>query len=411
MDKEEEIEELKDKLTKLEADGGSNKERKKLDVALKLCALYKSLDLRRGVVQYAELAVDLDGECVEAHCLRAEALCGMARGKPTHKSQAKAVRAADKGLKACGRVVSLEGLSAYRARLEAAKAEAQALDAPPAPPPAAGKAKKTSSRAAKEATPAAAPPPKRIDAAPASASGGAPEAPRASPTTEAVRTAGGAPLSKSAWNVKDTWEEVDVTSWAIERLREMFVRAGALAVDDAGLALKLYDVTKATGHAQVVIFQRKVRYIFDFEAIDFAWVAEQSEESAEPSINAEPSVKGLFKGAATLRGCANSATASDLEVATNFATKTSVHEKVKTFLRKEFREHVAGVVAAFEAEFTQLTGDGVALARSFDKSTRLHDPDAENDDPKVKEARLEMARRQAFKDDLRISNPNCKITM
>ena len=105
------------------------------------------------------------------------------------------------------------------------------------------------------------------------------------------------------------------------------------------------------------------------------------------------------------------ATASDLEVATNFATKTSVHEKVKTFLRKEFREAVAGVVAAFEAEFTRLTGDGVALARSFDKSTRLHDPDTENDDPKVKEARLEMARRQAFKDDLRISNPNCKITM
>ena len=406
MDKEEEIEELKDKLTKLEADGGSNKERKKLDVALKLCALYKSLDLRRGVVQYAELAVDLDGECVEAHCLRAEALCGMARGKPTHKSQAKAVRAADKGLKACGRVVSLEGLSAYRARLEAAKAEAQALDAPPPPPPAAGKAKKTSSRAAKEETPAAAPPPKRIDAAPgASASGGAPEAPRASPTTEAVRNAGGAPLSKSAWNVKDTWEEVDVTSWAIERLREMFVRAGALAVDDAGLVLKLYDVSKATGHAQVVVFQRKVRYIFDFEEIELAWVAEQCEE------NAEPSVKGLFKGAATLRGCANSATASDLEVATTFATKTLVHEKVKTFLRKEFREAVAGVVAAFEAEFTRLTGDGVALARSFDKSTRLHDPDAENDDPKVKEARLERARRQAFKDDLRISNPNCKITM
>ncbi|KAH8067440.1 hypothetical protein JL721_7551 [Aureococcus anophagefferens] len=111
------IDDLKEQLTKLESPEttGSNKERKKLYVALELCAAYASLDLKRSVVQYADLGVDLDGECVEAHCYKAEALRGMAEGKPSDKAVRRCARAADKGLKACDRVVSLEGLSGYRA--------------------------------------------------------------------------------------------------------------------------------------------------------------------------------------------------------------------------------------------------------------------------------------------------------
>ena len=94
------IDDLKTQLTKLESPEttGSNKERKKLYVALELCAAYASLDLKRSVVQYADLGVDLDGECVEAHCYKAEALRGMAEGKPSDKAVRRCARAADKGL-------------------------------------------------------------------------------------------------------------------------------------------------------------------------------------------------------------------------------------------------------------------------------------------------------------------------
>ena len=391
------IDDLKSQLTKLESPEttGSNKERKKLYVALELCAAYASLDLKRSVVQYADLGVDLDGECVEAHCYKAEALRGMAEGKPSHKAVRRCARAADEGLKACDRVVSLEGLSNYRARLEACKAAVAALDAPP-PPPGSGKPKKKRD-APREATTHTPAPPRKLDAAPAASCAPAPAA--APPTTEAVRAAGGAPLSKSAWNTKDTWEEVDVTSWAVERIAELFMGA-PLPLYDGDLRLRIYDVRRVVGHAQVVIFQRKVRSIFDLEEVELSWVAEDGGE-------------GQFKGAATLRGFANSADAGDLEISTSFATKTETHEAVKAFLRNEggARAQLAQLLADFEREFTQLTGDGVALARSFEKSGRLHDPAAEENSPEVREARLAAAKRQAFQDDMRISNPKLKVTM
>jgi len=214
-----------------------------------------------------------------------------------------------------------------------------------------------------------------------------------------VRTAGGAPLAKSAWNVKDTWEEVDVTSWAVERIAELFMGT-PLPLYDGDLRLRIYDVRRVVGHAQVVIFQRKVRSIFDLEEVELSWVAEDGGE-------------GQFKGAATLRGFANSADAGDLEISTSFATKTETHEAVKAFLRNEggARAQLAQLLADFEREFTQLTGDGVALARSFEKSGRLRDPAAEANSPEVREARLAAAKRQAFQDDMRISNPKLKVTM
>ena len=237
----------------------------------------------------------------------------------------------------------------------------------------------------------------QLDAAPAVS--GAPAPAAAPPTTEAVRAAGGAPLSKSAWNTKDTWEEVDVTSWAVERIAELFMGA-PLPLYDGDLRLRIYDVRRVVGHAQVVIFQRKVRSIFDLEEVELSWVAEDGGE-------------GQFKGAATLRGFANSADAGDLEISTNFVTKTETHEAVKTFLRNEggARAQLAQLLADFEREFTQLTGDGVALARSFEKSGRLRDPAAEANSPEVREARLAAAKRQAFQDDMRISNPKLKVTM
>ena len=116
------IEQLKDKLQALEADSGGNKDRKKLEVALELCAALAALDMKRGVVQYADLAIDLDGDCVPAHCFRAEALQAMAQQRPSSKAASKAAKACAKGLAACDRCVALEGLSMLNNGLERARA-------------------------------------------------------------------------------------------------------------------------------------------------------------------------------------------------------------------------------------------------------------------------------------------------
>ena len=44
------IEQLKDKLQALEADSGGNKDRKKLEVALELCAALASLDMKLSLI-------------------------------------------------------------------------------------------------------------------------------------------------------------------------------------------------------------------------------------------------------------------------------------------------------------------------------------------------------------------------
>ena len=179
------IEQLKDKLTALEADSGGNKDRKKLEVALELCAALASLDMKRGVVQYADLAIDLDGDCVPAHCFRAEALQAMAQQRPSSKAAAKAAKACARGLAACDRCVALEGLSGYRARLESMRS------ALPPPPP---KKASTKSRAQ---------PPQKLDNAVVDLS--SEDKPRkVAVTTADVRSAGGAPLRQSDWNKKDT---------------------------------------------------------------------------------------------------------------------------------------------------------------------------------------------------------------
>lgn len=126
------LEQLKDRLQAFEADAGGNKDRKKLEVALELCAALAALDMKRGVVQYADLAIDLEKDCVPALCFRAEALQAMAQQRPTAKAAAKANKACAAGLAACDTCVALEGLSGYRRRLERCQG---ALAAAPPPPP------------------------------------------------------------------------------------------------------------------------------------------------------------------------------------------------------------------------------------------------------------------------------------
>ena len=169
----------------LEADSGGNKDRKKLEVALELCVALAALDMKRGVVQYADLAIDLDGDCVPAHCFRAEALQAMAQQRPSSKAAAKAAKACAKGL---GRVRPLRrarGARANRARLE------RVCGAPAA---AASEKASTKSRAQ---------PPQKLENAVVDLS--SEDKPRkVAVTTADVRNAGGAPLRQSDWNKKDT---------------------------------------------------------------------------------------------------------------------------------------------------------------------------------------------------------------
>ena len=60
------------------------------------------------------------------------------------------------------------------------------------------------------------------------------------------------------------------------------------------------DPAHSLGDAQVVVFQRKVKFLFDFSCAELEWVAEDGGGSA------------LFKGRATLRDCASGCSAGSV---------------------------------------------------------------------------------------------------
>jgi len=370
------LEQLKDKLQAFEADAGGNKDRKKLEVALKLCAALSALDMKRGVVQYADLAIDLEKNCVPALCLRAEALQAMAQQRPTAKAAAKAAKACAAALAACDTCVALEGLSDYRRRLERCQG---ALAAAPPPPPKVSKPR--------------APPPRKLDTV---VDLSTTDKRTTVVTTADVRDAGGAPLSHGDWNKKSTWEERDVTSWAVERFAELLKEAATSVGPD--LHVRFWDLKRVYGDAQVIVFQRKVKFLFDFSSCELDWVAESDSGEA------------LFKGRATLRDCASGCGADDVEVSTTFAPKNDQHEAVRAFLKNGARAAVAAVASQFEAEFVALSGDGVALAVAFPKSKRILTPEAVVDEKKAAQEEFEReARQQAIRGDLQRRNPNLKV--
>ena len=181
------------------------------------------------------MALDIDDTCVPAHSFKVDALRLMCAGKATAKGLAKARKACAKGLAACDRVVACEGLSVFRERFRAAATQLDAVVAPPAPAP-------------KKKKPQQPEPPRKIDAAPSAPA--PPPRPASVITTADVRAAGGVAPKKSDWNSKDTWEERDVSSWAVERFAELLCEPTNVVSDD--LNLKFFDVRRVTGDAQVV---------------------------------------------------------------------------------------------------------------------------------------------------------------
>ncbi|KAJ8611041.1 hypothetical protein CTAYLR_009876 [Chrysophaeum taylorii] len=154
----------------------------------------------------------------------------------------------------------------------------------------------------------------------------------------------------SAWNVKDTWEERDVTNWAVERL------AARLLLEPG----RVFDVE---GHAQIVWFQHKARYVFDFESVSIEWSA---------------------GGTTRLRDVTN---AADIEIYGEHVDKLDA-----------FKE----AVAKFEEDFTNLANDlDIRKAAAMPRSSLLRRQEAElrKDDDKP------------ALDDFRNKNPNCKVIL
>ncbi len=187
-----------------------------------------------------------------------------------------------------------------------------------------------------------------------------------------------------------------MTAWAVERFAELLKEATTKV--DSDLHVRFWDLRRVKGDAQVVVFQRKVKFLFDFSCSELEWVAEDDGGSA------------LFKGKATLRDCASGCGADDLELSTTFSPKNDQHEAVRAFLKKDACAAVAAVASQFEAEFIALTGAGVGLAVQFPKSKRVLTPEAEADERRVAAEEYERQMgQQRLKSDLQRRNPNLKV--
>ena len=185
--------------------------------------------------------------------------------------------------------------------------------------------------------------------------------PKAPVTTQDVRAAGGPPPQKAVWNSKDTWEERDVTAWAVSRFTEL-LQEEVCQVSPA-INLKFRDVLRVVGDAQVVVFQRRTRYLFDFSEVELAWAAETVEGSP------------LFNGRCIIRDAASGAAAADLELETAFAPATDDEKAGATFCGGAARVELESVgrrrARALRGRVRAALGRGVALAVKFPTSKRL----------------------------------------
>ena len=194
------LEELKARFEKLKLDDHStNRVRDRAQAAFELAQAHEALDLGRGTVKYADETIKNDPTNIAVHLMKAHALERMGKAS-------KARAATNEGLSSCNKVACLENLGYYKAQF------GQLLERLPAP-----KAKSKSAFSGQEgaskgsAALAAAPcpaPPSVVPAAPItiapvdkSTEVLQPPQPPACPPPAGL-------WNKSAWNSKDTWEEV-----------------------------------------------------------------------------------------------------------------------------------------------------------------------------------------------------------
>ncbi|CAM9463777.1 unnamed protein product [Pylaiella littoralis] len=80
---------------------------------------------------------------------------------------------------------------------------------------------------------------------------------------------GGGGNDVSAWNKAGTWESRDMTSWAKLRLRELLRE---VEFDASESTVKVVEISKLEGDAEISFSRGKKRYLFDFR-FDLKWEA------------------------------------------------------------------------------------------------------------------------------------------
>lgn len=214
---------------------------------------------------------------------------------------------------------------------------------------------------------------------------------------------------KSVWNSKDTWEEKDVTDWAVDRIAEI-LEGQTLDLQDMSKepvsgSMKIKQLKEAQGHAQVVYFQGKKRFLFDL-SFEIVWVA---------SITSESLTEGeaqRFKGRMEVSEVVQDFDDEDIEIAVPFNPKSKAHSFVKDLLLTRADGSVAaavcGALRQFQQEFQAGAGTGANTSRS---SRRVDQAAVESKKSKARDEARQAAEQQDSLKTLLNSNPNCKVTM
>jgi len=137
----------------------------------------------------------------------------------------------------------------------------------------------------------------------------------------------------SAWNKAGTWEEKDVTSWAVDTLTSSLVGTShSVSSSAAEIGGGTAKVTKATkldlhggGHASVAAVRGKKRYIYEF-GIRLDWELEDCSNGED------------YRGTMTLPDVDGTVEAGDEYDLSEFTVEGNVGNKVRMALNKHVRD-------------------------------------------------------------------------
>ena len=423
----------------------------------------------RAAVKYAKPVIEEGdrlsdcGTVLKAFLITAKALAAM-------KKLSKAVKTASKGLKTKGMG---EGVNAARQELQELHAELKAqADAQPKKP----KKKRTAAAAAAPTAAAAAsasatmPPP----LPPPAAKKGrgkprAPDAVSASAAATAAAAPGDGPLCyipvrrRANWNHKDTWEETAVTDWAADKLAECLgglrcalpplgagAAAGAEGATAEGGVLVTTAVSEVRGFAQIVWFQGRTKFLYDF-SFKLGWRAAFPAAAGEAGAGGEEGAAGgeaaaggdakprVMKGFLLLsevgQDCVQPDPDDDMyELEAPFRKRNfpefallrralTSKAELKASLKEAAAEAhtlqplVRAAIREFQAALQQLPeqGDGRVpfWGRSKFRVAVEEETDASGLTEAQREAQRQLAQQQASRsqlDDLRRRNPNLQVT-
>lgn len=467
----------------------TNLKREMFRCAMALAEAYEKLDMGRKVVKFCDAALECVPNWVPAHLYKAQALVKMAESKLREvgdgmlpaKEAKKARRAVDAGLQACDDIPVLEGLSEYRRQLHAMQAKLPVATATSSTAPKKQKGGRSDGKgeAAAHSDGATLPEPPTADTR---------TAPRETPPTSSkVESALGGSVNsavegkygegggvkvlrkKSAWNSKDTWEEVDLTDWAVDTLGELleglvfrvpddFIRheAPRLKSSEATSSpaaskyfntVKLTALREAKGHAQVVYFQGKTRFLFEL-SFELEWIAdmtyfEEAEEDGGAEDPGQRETRKRFKGRLAVGEVQQDLSDAD-EVSVQLppfsmskqSSNNPAYAAARRWLERgsisggekskggnsqveenefgSFRDAIFAKLKVFEVAFRGLGDDGAESGETMITGTSGSKSKRRADEAKGREAKeaaqRELQQHEALR-ELRAKNPNLQLNM